>query len=86
MFCISCSASLKRILLLDAGVLFLDRAIAARENVDVLADVGDFEQPGLHAIVEVGREVGDLVGEVDDLRLERRPLIEKVLRQLRMLV
>ena len=44
----------------------------------MLADMADLEQAGLYTVVEVGGEVGDLVGEVDDLRFERRPLTEKV--------
>ena len=32
----------------------------------------DREHPGLQAIVDVVAEVGDLIGEVDDLRFETR--------------
>ncbi len=46
----------------------------------------DLEQPRLNAVIEVGGQVSNLVGEVDQLRLERRPLVEKILRQLRMLL
>ncbi len=42
------------------------------------ADVADLEQAGLDAVVEVGGEVGDLVGEVDDLGFEWGALAEKV--------
>ena len=61
------------------------RRVAAAQDADVLADVADLQQARLHAVVQVGREVGDLVGEVDDLRLQRRPLAEKIFGQLRML-
>ena len=47
----------------------------------MLADVADLEQARLHAVVEVRRQVGDLVGEVDHLRLQRRPLIQQILRR-----
>ena len=64
--------------LFDAGVLLFDACVAAGEDVDVLSDVADLEQAGLDAVVEVGGEVGDLVGEVDDLGFERGALAEKV--------
>ena len=44
------------------------------------------EKPGLEAIVEVGRVVGNLIGKIDQLRFQRRAQIEQVFRQLRMLV
>ena len=68
------------------GVRVLDSAVAAAKDADVLADVADFQQAGLDAVVEVCREVSDLVGEVDQLRLERRKLAEEVFRQLWMRV
>ena len=37
---------------------------------------------GFDAVIEVGRQVGDLVGEVDQLRFERRTLVEEVRREL----
>jgi hypothetical protein len=67
-------------------VLLLDHAIAAAEDIDMLADVADLKQTGLHAIVEVRRKVSDLVGKIDQLRLERRPLIEQVAGELWMLL
>ena len=45
----------------------------------------DLEQTRLYAIVEIGGEIGDLVGKVDQLRLQRRPLVEQILSQFRML-
>jgi hypothetical protein len=56
--------------------------IAAAQDADVLADVADVQQLGLDAVVEVGGEVGDLVGEVDNLGLERRLLPEKEIGEL----
>ncbi len=40
--------------------------------------MGDLEQAGFDAVVEVRCKVGDLVGEVDQLGFERRPLAEHV--------
>ena len=52
----------------------------------MVADVLDLEEAGLDAVVEVGGEVGDLVGEVDELRLERGALVEEVFGELGMMV
>ena len=41
------------------------------------------EEPGRKGVVEVGGVVGDLVGQVDQLRLERGLLAGQVLVQLR---
>ena len=65
----------EEVLLVRAGVLELDGSVALREDADMLADVRDLEQPRLDAVVEIRGEVGNLVGEIDDLRLERRPLV-----------
>jgi len=70
----------------DAGVLLLYGLVAARENVDVFADVVDLEQAGLYAVVEVGGEVGDLVGEVNQLGFDRGALIEEVAGEFGMLI
>jgi hypothetical protein len=61
----------------DAGVLALDLVVAAGEDGRGRG-CGDLEQAGLDAVVEVGGEVGDLVGEVDDLGFERRAAAEEV--------
>ena len=37
------------------------------------------------AVVQVGRVVGDFVGQVDQLGFERRALVEKIFSQFRML-
>ena len=72
-------------LFVDAGVLFFDHAIAAPEDVAMFADVTDIKQARLHAIVEIRCEVSNLVGEIDQLRLERRSLVEKIIAEFRML-
>jgi hypothetical protein len=43
--------------------------------------VPDFEQTGLHAVVKVGRQVGNFVGEIDDLGFEGRTLVQEVAGQ-----
>ena len=43
------------------------------------------EDAGRESIVEIRREIGNLIGQIDQLRFERRLLIEEVFRQLRML-
>ena len=40
------------------------------------------EDAGVEAVVEIGGEVGDLVGEVDELGFERRELVEEVFGEL----
>ncbi len=65
----------EEVFFVDFGVLAFHCGETARENADVLAQVRNFEQAGFDAVVEVGGEVGDLVGEVDDLSFERRGLI-----------
>ena len=42
------------------------------------------EQPSLVAVVEIGGAVSDLVGQVDELRLERRTLVEQIFGEFRM--
>ena len=60
------------------GMLAGDLGEAAGEDVDVGGGVGDGEQAGFYAVVEVGGEVCDFVGEVDDLGFERWRLREEV--------
>ena len=48
------------------------------------AHVCKVEDAGREAIVEVRSEVGDLVGQVDELRFERRLLIKEIRRKFRM--
>ena len=46
---------------------------------------GSCQKLGLKAVVQIGGVVGNFVGQVDELRLQRRPQVQQVLRQLRML-
>ncbi len=38
------------------------------------------EHPRLHAVIHIGREVGDLIGQIDQLRLQRRLLVKEIRR------
>ena len=68
----------EEVLLVDSGVLAGYGAVAASEDGYVVADMGDLEQAGLYAVVEVGGEVGDFIGEVDELSFEGWTLSQKV--------
>jgi hypothetical protein len=59
-------------------MLALDDVIAASKQADVLADVSNIKQAALHTVVEVCGEVGDLVGEVYELRFKRWSKAEEV--------
>jgi hypothetical protein len=50
----------------------LDFAVEALEYGDTAADLFEREQAGLITIVEVGRAVGNLISDVDELSFERR--------------
>ena len=67
-----------------SGVFAGDLIVKAVEERDVVADVVDFEDAGVEAVIEVGGEVGDFVGEVDELRFERRTEVEEVVGELGM--
>ncbi len=69
-------------LVADAAEFPLNLAEVAVEDCDPAANVFEFEQVRFVAIVKVGGVVGDLVGMVDELGFERRPLIEQIFGQL----
>jgi hypothetical protein len=46
--------------------------------------VADLEQARLHPVVEICGEIGNLVGEIDQLRLQRRPLVQQIFGKLGM--
>ncbi len=73
----------KDVLLIAARICLFDRFIAVPQDADVLAYMTYVEMAGLDTIVEVGGEVGDLIGEVDDLGFERRALVEEVWSEFR---
>ena len=56
----------------------------AAEERYAVADLRECENAGFEAVVEVGGEIGDFVGEVDELGFEGRELAEEIFRQLRM--
>ncbi len=70
----------------DAAVLPLHLRIAVGQNVHVPADVVDLQQPRLHPVIQVCGQIGDLVRQVDNLRLQRRPQPQQVPGKLRELL
>ena len=67
-------------------MLSLDLLIAVGKNVDIAADVVDLQQARFHSIIKVCSEIRDLVGEVDNLRLQGRPSSEQVAGKIGVLV
>src|SRR6185437_3845764 len=59
--------------------------VEALEKLDSGAGRGERQNSRLEAVVEVGGGVGDFVSQVDQLRFERRELVEEILGQLRIL-
>jgi len=47
------------------------------------AEDGEIEKLGFESIVEIGGVVGNFVHAIDELRFERRALIEKIFGELR---
>ena len=66
------------------GVLAEHCVVEAAKERDAVADLCKGEDSGLEAIVEIGGEVGDFVGEVDELGFEGRELAEEVFGELGM--
>jgi hypothetical protein len=64
----------------------LDHLVTSRNDVHMLADMTDLEQTRLNSIVEIRSKISDLISQIDQLRLERRPLVQKILREIRMLL
>ena len=79
------SASLNFSLSGAFGILRFGLDVIALEDRHALANLRQLQQLGLEAIVKVGGVVGNLVGQIDELRLQRRPQIEQVFGQLGML-
>jgi hypothetical protein len=68
------------------GIAVEDGVVKTAEEGDAGPDLIDGEDAGVEAVVEVGGEVGDLVGEVDELGLERGEAIEEIPGELRMVL
>ena len=66
------------------GILASGHIVEAAKERDAFADLIEREDAGVEAVVEIGGEVGDLVGEVDQLRFERRAQVKKILGEFRM--
>lgn len=60
----------------------LHHLIASPENFYVLNDVVDLQQSRLDTIIQICRQISDLVGQINNLGLERRPLVQKILSEL----
>ena len=56
----------------SVGVFAGDLVVELAEERDVMADVVNFEKAGVEAVVDIGGEVGDFVGQIDELCFERR--------------
>ena len=54
----------------------------AAEQRHAFADLREGEDAGVEAVVEIGGQVGDFVGQIDELGFERRELVEEVFGQL----
>jgi hypothetical protein len=59
--------------------------VAASEERDGLPHLFEMKNSGVEAVIEIGGEVGDFIGKVDELRLDGRKLVEEVCGELRML-
>ncbi len=69
-----------------SGVETANVAVEAVEDLDPGGNLVDGEEVGLAAVVEVGSVVGDFVGQINELRLERGALVEQILGEFGMLV
>ena len=58
----------------------------ALEKTYAVRNLLDRQQARFVAVVQVGGVVSNLVGQVDELRLQRRPLVEQILGQFGMLL
>jgi len=54
------------------------------EERDMAAYVGDVQNAGVEAIVEIRCQIGDFVGEINQLCLKRRTKIEEIFGEFRM--
>ncbi len=55
--------------------------VEAAEERRGLAHLLDRQNAGVQPVVEIGGQIGDLVGQVDQLRLKRRKRVKKILGQ-----
>ena len=58
-----------------------DDVVEAAEEGNAVADLFEGEDAGVEAVVEIGGEVGNFVGEVDELSFERWAQVEEVFCQ-----
>ena len=72
------SASLNFSLSGASGYFALRLDVKHFEGPHSLSNLRQLQQLRFVAVVQIGGAVGDLVGQVDELRFQRRPLIEQV--------
>ena len=65
------------------GVLDENSVVEAAEQWHGFADLGEGKDAGVEAVIEIGGEIGDFVGQIDELGFKGRELVEEVLGQLR---
>jgi hypothetical protein len=65
------------------GILALRRAERLIEDAHMLAEILRMEHPRFHTIIHIRREVGNFIGQIDQLRLQRRLLAKKIRAELR---
>ena len=68
----------------SGGILAQHGVVEAAEECHALAHLIERENARVESVVQIGGQVGDLVGQIDQLRFEGRELVEKILGQLRM--
>src|SRR4029077_8356583 len=63
-----------------------DFAIEALENLNAFPNLFQRQQVRFVSVIQIGGVVGDFIREVDELSFQRRALVQKILRQFRMLL
>ena len=67
----------------SGGIIAQHGVVEAAEERHALAHLLERENARVEAVVQIGGQVGDLVGQIDELGFEGRELVEEVLGQLR---
>src|SRR5579872_2528377 len=60
------------------GIELLDFGKESRKHWHVLSDPVERKKAGLISVIQIGGVVGEFISRVDQLRLERRPLVEPI--------
>src|ERR1035437_2268236 len=67
----------------SGGIIAQHSVVEAAEECHALAHLAKRENARVQAVVQVGGQVGDLVGQIDKLSFQGRELVEEVLGHLR---